>query len=77
MNPHLNNAAHAINDASYVAQCRQQLDRDGALVLSQFFTSEAIAEVIAQSEPRESDAYYAKSTPVSYTHLTLPTILLV
>lgn len=62
MNPHLNSSAHAIDDASHVARCRQQLDRDGALVLSQFFTSEAIAEVIAQSEPRESDAYYAKST---------------
>ena len=62
MNPHLNSAAHRIDDASYAARCREQLDVAGALVLKDFFTAEAVAEVIEQSEPLETSAFYAAST---------------
>ncbi len=62
MNPHLNADTHLIADSNYIARCRRQVDRDGALVLKSFFTADAIAEVIAQSEPHEADAFYASST---------------
>ena len=62
MNPNLNTSTHRIDDSSYVAQCAEQLDAHGALVLPAFFTPEAIAAVVAQSEHRESDAFYANST---------------
>lgn len=62
MNPHLNTHQHRIEDAEYRSRCRETLDKDGALVLPGFFTSEAIASVIAQAEPHEADAFYAQST---------------
>lgn len=62
MNPYLNGQAHQISDPGYVAHCREQLDRHGALVLQNFFAPAAIAEVIAQSELHEDDAYYAQAT---------------
>ena len=62
MHQHLDTAAHPLDDASYVAECRGQLDAAGALVLGGFFTNEAIAQVVAESAPREEDAFYANST---------------
>ncbi len=62
MNSFINAAAHTLDDAGYIAECREQLDANGALVLRGFFTPEAIAQVIAQSASREADAYYAGST---------------
>jgi len=62
MNPHLNTDTHKLDDQDFIARCREQLDRDGALVLPEFFTSGAIAQAIAQAEPHEADAYYANST---------------
>ncbi len=61
-NRHLDTAAHPIDDASYVARCHRQLDDAGALVLGGLFTDAAIARVIAESAPREEDAFYANST---------------
>lgn len=55
-------SAHPIVDATYVAECRSQLDAAGALVLTQFFTPDAVARVVAEAAPRESDAFYADST---------------
>ncbi len=62
MNPHLNAANHPIHDFAYAQQCRARLDEAGALVLSNFFRRESIAEVIKQSEPFEANAFYASST---------------
>lgn len=53
---------HAIEDESYAASCREQLRRDGALVLSGFLTPETVAAIVAESAPREADGYYANST---------------
>lgn len=58
----LNTARHAIADPAYAASCRTELDDVGALVLPEFFTAAAIDQVVAQSLPREADAYYADST---------------
>jgi len=59
---HLDLDRHRINDSAYVASCREQLCADGALVLPGFFTAEAISTIVAESAPREVDAYYANST---------------
>jgi len=59
---HINVAAHPIMSAAYIDECRSVLDAEGALVLEAFFSAETIAEIVAASAPRESEAYYAKST---------------
>lgn len=61
VNPNLNTSTHPIDDSSYVAQCAEQLEIHGALVLPDFFTPEAVTEVVAQSKNREGDAFYADS----------------
>ena len=58
----IDTAAHAITDADYRRSCRDALRRDGALVLTGFFTAEMIERVVADSAPRESEAFYAAST---------------
>lgn len=58
----LDTTAHPLDDPAYVTECRERLDRDGALVLSGFFTPEAVARVVEQSAPRQTDAFYAAST---------------
>jgi hypothetical protein len=62
MNPHLDTDEHPITDPEYAARCRATLDADGALVLKGFFTPEAIDEVVTESSPRETEAFYADST---------------
>jgi len=59
---HLNVADHPIDDVSYRQTCRLQLEADGALVLRQFFTADAIEQVVRESAPFESEAFYAGST---------------
>ena len=53
---------HPLGDPLYAARCRAELDTAGALVLPGFFTPETIARVVAESAPREREAYYAAST---------------
>ncbi len=59
---HINLDAHPITSPTYISDCRSRLDATGALVLDNFFTHESIAEIVAASAPKESDAYYANST---------------
>ena len=59
---HLDTAAHPLDDTAYVADCRDQLDAVGALVLGGFFTDQAIAQVVAESAPGEQGAFYVNST---------------
>lgn len=59
---HLDTIRHPITDGAYVAQCRDRLDRDGALVLRGFATARAIDRIVAESAPREPDAYYTGTT---------------
>ncbi len=53
---------HPLDDPDHRERCRAALDVDGALVLSGFFTEEAVARVVADSAPREGEAFYAAST---------------
>ena len=55
---HLDTSLHPLTDAD----CRDRLERDGALVLHGFATPAAIERIVAQSAPREGDAYYAGGT---------------
>ena len=65
---HLNTASHPIADNAYVEECRQHLDCDGALVLKGF------AQIVAESAPREADAYYTGSTHNVYLTAADPTL---
>ncbi|MGI9606395.1 MAG: HalD/BesD family halogenase [Acidimicrobiales bacterium] len=62
MNPHLDHDRHPISDPAYVDACRAHLDAEGALVLEGFFTPQAIARAVAESEHREHEAFFAAST---------------
>ncbi len=59
---HINLHEHSITEAGYIIDCRNRLDAKGALVLDNFFSADAIAEIIAASEPKANRAYYASST---------------
>jgi len=67
---HLDTSRHPITSESYLSGCRVRLDNDGALVLKGFVTAEAVAWVVTESAPRESDAFYATETHNVY--LTSP-----
>jgi hypothetical protein len=56
---HLDTTRHPIADDMYISECRSRLDRDGALVLHGFATAGTISQIVAESAPREADAYYA------------------
>ena len=62
ISPHLDTDRHPIADRSYIDQCRRELDSSGALVLEGFAASATIAELVAESAPRESEAFYAGTT---------------
>ena len=53
---------HPIGDESYIAECREHLDHDGALVLAGFARASTIEQIVIQSAPLESDAYYTDTT---------------
>jgi hypothetical protein len=59
---HLDIDRHPIGDESYIAECRERLDHDGALVLEGFARAATIERIVVQSAPRESDAYYTGKT---------------
>lgn len=59
---HLDSDRHPLTDPSYVADCRDRLARDGALVLARLLRTEIVEQVAADALPREPDAFYANST---------------
>jgi hypothetical protein len=59
---HLDSTRYPITDEAFIAACRDQLDRDGALVLRGFAEADTIRQIVAQSAPHEGDAYYAGTT---------------
>ncbi|MFK8023423.1 MAG: 2OG-Fe(II) oxygenase [Ilumatobacter sp.] len=59
---HLDTQRHPISDAAYVADCREQLDADGALVLPGFARPASVEQIVEQSAGREAEAFYADST---------------
>ncbi len=74
MNSPIDAQRHALGDASYIEKCRLALATEGALVLPGFFTSEAVADVVASSAPRESEAFFAGSTHNVYLTPSDPTL---
>ena len=58
----IDGSRHPLNDRDHRRQCWEVLDANGALVLGGFFTAAAVARVVADSAPREDEAYYASST---------------
>ncbi len=60
--PHICLDRHPLDDPGYRDRCRYELEAAGVLVLDGFFTSGAVAGVVAASADRESEAYYAAST---------------
>ena len=63
--PHIRLDLHPISEPEYQHQCRFILEKEGALVLKDFFSESSVREVVQASSGREA--------AVSYTHLTLPT----
>lgn len=59
---HFDTVRHPINDAFYINECRERLDRDGAIVLAGFAVAAAVESIVEESAPREADAHYANST---------------
>ncbi|MGK0275660.1 MAG: hypothetical protein ACI9N0_002046, partial [Ilumatobacter sp.] len=59
---HLDTDRHPIGDESYIAECRERLDNDGALVLAGFARAATIGQIVIQSAPLEVDAYYTDKT---------------
>lgn len=53
---------HPIDDAGYIAACKEQLDGNGVLVLDGFFRPEAVSQIVAESKLAERDVFYAGST---------------
>ena len=74
MTAHLDIARHRITDEDYIAACRATLDRDGALVLSGFVRADVIARIVAESAPREGDAFYTDKSHNVYLTPFDPTL---
>jgi hypothetical protein len=68
----INVTEHPIGDAGFRESCRRQLDTIGALVLHDFFTPEAVAAVLDQSETRRTDAYFTTDEHTVYLDPTDP-----
>ncbi len=62
INPFVDTELHPLDDPAYADRCRGELEATGALVIRDFFTKDAVAQVLAESAPRETDAFYASST---------------
>lgn len=50
-----------ITDPAFIAQCKATLDREGALVLPEFLTREAIEQVSREGEHKIGEAYFCVS----------------
>ena len=60
--PHIRLDLHPISEPEYQDQCRFILEKDGALVLKDFFSESSVHEVVQASSGREAEAFYANST---------------
>ena len=60
--PHIRLDLHPISELEYQHQCRFILEKEGALVLKDFFSESSVREVVHASSGREAGAFYANST---------------
>lgn len=61
-NTHLDTEQHPIADDAYIAECRERLDRHGALVLAGFARHSTIEQIVSQSTQRAAGAFYTDKT---------------
>ncbi len=59
-------SAHPMNDPAFRARCRETLDTDGALVLSDFIRADALAQMRAEAVAGEAEAYFCAQTHSVY-----------
>lgn len=57
---------HPITDEVFADQCRETLDREGVLVLSDFIQPKALAEMLEESKAGQSDAYFCTQSHSVY-----------
>ena len=57
--PHIRLDLHPISEPEYQHQCRFILEKEGALVLKDFFSESSVHEVVQASSGREAEAFYA------------------
>ena len=62
ISPHIRLDLHPISEPEYQHQCRFILEKEGALVLKDFFSKSSVREVVQASSGREAEAFYANST---------------
>ena len=65
---------HPISEAAYRNRLIETFEKNGALVLTGFFTADFVTQVVAESAERESEAYFANSTHNVYLTDTDPTL---
>lgn len=58
--------AHPITNDSFAVQCRDTLDQNGVLVLTDFITSSALAAMRTESEAGQKDAYFCRQSHSVY-----------
>ncbi|WP_218045012.1 HalD/BesD family halogenase [Kiloniella spongiae] len=57
---------HPISDEGFMKSCQEKLDQDGALVLEGFLLPEAVAQVKAEGERHEDQAYFCAQKHTVY-----------
>ena len=57
----INTTQHPIKEDAFRASSKQQLDEQGALVLTDFLSEEAIAQIVKEGIKKKSQAFYSSS----------------
>jgi hypothetical protein len=57
---------HPLADDTFVAQCRETLDRDGALILSDFIQPAALQAMLDESTAKQDQAYFCTQSHSVY-----------
>lgn len=63
-------ALDSLSEPEFLADCRAELEANGALVVKGFFSASAVDTVVSQSEAAESRAFYTGSTHNVYLTAT-------
>ncbi|MGR3614815.1 MAG: HalD/BesD family halogenase [Paracoccaceae bacterium] len=54
----VNMGAHPISEPGFADECRETLDQKGVLVLSDFITPQALADILSESQQKQDQAYF-------------------
>ena len=55
-----------IGDDTFIANCRDQLERDGVITIPGFIRPEALAALVAEAEAKKRNAFFTSSTHNAY-----------